>query len=86
MTDYIKKAHTMIFTGRTGCGKTYLVLGLTEREYNKHFDHIIIICPTLRWNKMHHSKDWIKNDDKVWLIEPKGRLYQWIKKLSQLLV
>ena len=24
-------------------------------------------------------------DDKVWLIEPKNRLYQWIEKLSQLL-
>ena len=27
----------------------------------------------------------IKNDDKVWLIDPKGKLYQWIEKLSQLL-
>ena len=26
-----------------------------------------------------------QNDDKVWLIEPKNRLYQWIEKLSQLL-
>ena len=24
-------------------------------------------------------------DDKVWLIEPKNRLYQWIEKLPQLL-
>ena len=49
------------------------------------FDYIIIICPTLRWNKTYHSKDWIKNDDKVWLIEPKDKLYQWIEKLSHLL-
>ena len=26
-----------------------------------------------------------QNDDKVWLVEPKNRLYQWIEKLSQLL-
>ena len=33
----------------------------------------------------HHSKNWTKNDDKVWLVEPKDKLYQWIEKLSQLL-
>ena len=85
MTDYVKEPHTTIFTGPTGCGKTHLVLDLIEKEYNKHFDYIIIICPTLRWNKTYHSKDWIKNDDKVWLVEPKDKLYQWIEKLSQLL-
>ena len=60
-----------IFTGPTKCGKTHLVLNLTEKEYNKHFDYTIIICPTLRWNMTYHSKTWIRNDDKVWLIEPK---------------
>ena len=85
MTDYIKDPHATIFTGQTGCGKTHLILDLIEKEYDKMFDYIIIICPTLRWNKTHHSKDWIKNDDKVWLIEPKDRLYQWIEKLPQLL-
>ena len=27
----------------------------------------------------------MKNDDKVWLVEPKDNLYQWIRKLSELL-
>ena len=69
MTDYIKEPHTTILTGPTECGKTHLVLDLIEKECNKHFDYIIIICPTLLWNKTYHSKDWIKNDGKVWLIE-----------------
>ena len=34
----------------TGCAKTHLVLELIEKEYKKHFDYIIIICPTLREN------------------------------------
>ena len=85
MTGYIKKPHTAIFIGQTGSGKNHLVLELIEKEDNNHFDYIIIICPTLRWNKTYNSKDWIKNDDKVWLIESKYRLYQWIEKLSQLL-
>ena len=76
MTDYVKDPHTTIFTGPTDCGKTHLVLDLIEKENNKHFDYIIIICPTLR--------GWIKND-KLWLIEPKSKLYQLIEKLSELL-
>ena len=85
MTNYIKEPHTAIFTGQTGCGKTHLVLDLIEEGYNKHFVFIIIICPTLRENSTYHAKEWIKNDDKVWLIDPKNNLYQWIQKMSQLL-
>ena len=91
MTGYIKELRTAIF---------HRVLDLIEREYNKHFDYIIIIRPTLQWNKTYHSKACIKNDDKVWLIRPKytiylkrrcnrlvtlNGLYNWIKILSQML-
>ena len=85
MTGYIKKPHTSIFIGQTGCSKTHLVLQLIEKEYNKHFDCIVIICPTLQENSTYHAKEWPKNDDKVWLIVPKNNLYQWIQKLSELL-
>ena len=47
MTGYIKDPHTAIFIGQTDCGKTHLVLELIEKEYNKHFDYTVIICPTL---------------------------------------
>ena len=85
MTGYIKEPHAAIFIGQTKCGKTHLFLELIEKEYKNHFDYIIIICPTLRENSTYHAKEWIKNDDTVWLVEPKGNLYQWIKKLSELL-
>ena len=84
--DYSKEPHTSILIGQTGCGKTPLVLELIEKEHNRQFDFIIIICPTLRENnKTYHAKEWIKNDDNVWLVDPKDNLYQWIKKLSELL-
>ena len=51
------------------CGKTHFVLDLIGKKYSKHFDHIIIICPTLRYNNTYHSKEWIKKDDSIWLIE-----------------
>ena len=68
-----------------GCGKTHLFLELIEKEYNKHFDYIVIICPALRENDIYHAKEWIKNDDNVWLVDPKDNLYHFIKKLSELL-
>ena len=58
---------------------------MIEKEYNKHFDCIVIIFPTVQENDTYHSKEWIKNDDKVWLGDLKHNLYQWIKKLSELL-
>ena len=86
MTGYIKKPHTSIFIVQTGCSKTDLVLELIEKEYNKYFYYVVIICPTLREdNKTYYAKEWIKNDDKIWLVDPKNNFYQWIKKLSELL-
>ena len=85
MTGYIKKPHTAIFIGQTGCGKSHLVLELIEKQCNNHFYYIVIICPTLRENDTYHSKEWIKKNDSVWLADPRDNLYQWIKKLPKLL-
>ena len=43
------------------------------------------ICSTLLWNKTYHTKGWIRNDDNVWLIEPRDKLYQSVEKLVLLL-
>ena len=39
----------------------------------------------LQENSTYYAKEWIKTDDNVWLVDPKDNLYQWIKKLSELL-
>ena len=86
MTGYIKEPHTSILISQTNCGKTHLILDLIENQYNKHFDYIIITCPMLRDNATYLSRNWVKNDDQVWLVEPtKDNLYQWIKKVRELL-
>ena len=59
-----------MFIAQTGCGKTHLVLDLIENQYYKHFDCIVIICPTLKENnETYHAREWIKNEDKVWLVD-----------------
>ena len=82
--NYVKSPHTAIFSGQTGCGKTQRVLDLLEGEYKNHFDNIVILCPTLRWNKTYQDRHWIWKDDFVFCINPRDKLLQWIEKLSEL--
>ena len=84
MTTYVKDPHTAIFSGPTSCGKTQRVLDLLEGAYRHHFDNIVILCPTLRWNKTYLKRAWIWQDDYVFCIEPRGNLFEIIEKLSSL--
>jgi hypothetical protein len=34
----------------TGSGKTQFLLDMLETEYNRVFDYIVIVCPTINWN------------------------------------
>ena len=81
---FIKHPHAALFTGPTGVGKTHLVLDMIETQYNKHFDKIIILCPTIRWNKTYIGRSWVIKDENVWLVEPKDKLYDYVEKLSNL--
>ena len=46
----MKEPYTALFVAPTGVGKTHLALSLIETEYRNHFDFIVIICSTLRYN------------------------------------
>ena len=81
----MKELHTALFVARTGVGKTHLTLSLLENEYRNHFDFIVIICPTLRYNSTYKSRGWVWNDPDVIPIEPGNNLYYLIEKISNLL-
>ena len=57
----------------------------SESEYRNHFDFIIIICPTLRYNSTYKSRGWVWNDPDVIPIEPGNQLCYLIEKISNLL-
>ena len=61
-------------------------MSLLESEYRNHFDFIVIICPTLRYNSTYKSQGWVWNDPEVIPIEPDNQLYYLIEKISDLLV
>ena len=81
----MKEPHTALFVAPTGVGKTHLALSLLETEYRYHFDFIVIICPTLRYNSTYKNRSWIWNDPDVIPIEPGNQLYYLIEKISNLL-
>ena len=47
----MKEPLIALFVAPTGVGETHLALDLLKKEYKNHFDFIIIICLTLRYNK-----------------------------------
>ena len=81
----MKEPHTALFVAPTDVGKTHLALSLLETEYRNHFNFIVIICPTLRYNSTYKSRDWVWNDPDVIPIEPGNQLYYLIEKISNLL-
>ena len=82
---FMKESHTALFVAPTGVGKTHLALSLLETEYRNHFDFIVIICPTLRYNSTFKNRNWVWNDPDVIPIEPGNQLYYLIEKISNLL-
>ena len=36
---------------------------MIEKQYRKHFDYIILICPTFTWNKTYQEWKYINNPD-----------------------
>ena len=78
----MKEPHTALFVAPTGVGKTHLALSLLENEYRRHFNFIVIICPTLAHNETYKSRGWVWNDPHIILEEPGNQLYYLIKKYS----
>ena len=81
----MKEPHTALFIAPTGVGKTHLALSLLKTEYINHFDLIVIICPTLRYNFTYKTRSRVWNDPDVIPIEQGNNLYYLIEKISNLL-
>ena len=82
-----KYPHCAIICGQTGCGKTEFVLDLLEKEYDKVFTYIIILCPTIQWNKAYNNREWIGDVRKpktknLIIVNP---IYNGEEKLQELL-
>ena len=52
-----------IICGMTNCGKTYYLLNMIKKDQNRHFDRIILICPTYTWNKTYQEWKYTNDPD-----------------------
>ena len=57
--EFPKYLHSAVVCDQTGCGKTFFVLDLLEKEYQGVFENIVILCPTEEWNKAYKTRSWI---------------------------
>jgi len=77
-----KDPHSAIICGQTGCGKTVFILDLLEGPYRARFLHIVILCPTVRYNKTYQSRPWVWSDPEVYIIGTPmvcERLHDWLR-------
>ena len=71
--------HSAIICGQTGCGKTVYVLDLLKGPYRGVFRHIVILCPTIRYNDTYQNRLWIWADPEVHPVDPGERLHDWLR-------
>ena len=76
-----KKPHSAIIAGQTGCGKTVFILDLLKKQYQNIFKHIVILCPTVKYNQSYKNCSWVWSDPEVYIFDPGHRLHEWLKEL-----
>jgi len=76
--------HSAIICGQTGCGKSVFILDLLRGPYLAAFRHIVILCPTIRYNKTYQECSWVWNDPEVYVIDPGERLHDCLRAFYKL--
>ena len=56
-----------------------MILDLLEGHYRGLFQHILVLCPTVRHNKTYQQCPWIWTDPEVYLLDPGERLYGYLR-------
>ena len=72
-------AHSATICRQTGRGKTVFILDLLEGPYREFFQHIVVLCPTVRHNKTYQQCPWIWTDPDVYLLDPGERLHDYLR-------
>ena len=77
----VDSPHSAIICGMTGCGKTVFILDLLEGPYHGMFQHIVILCPTIKYNKAYQERSWVWGDPEVYILDPGERLQDCLRAL-----
>ena len=71
--------NSSIICGMTGRGKTVFMLDLLESPYCGLFQHIVLLCPTVRYNEAYQKCPWIWSDPEVYVTDPGERLHDYLR-------
>ena len=71
--------HSAVICGRSGCGKTVFILDTLEGHYRALFQHIVILCPTIEYNKAYQGRHWIWTDPEVYVVNPGERIHDYLR-------
>ena len=83
--DLPKDPHCAIICGQTNCGKTEFALDLLQSFYRDTFQYIVILCPTIQYNKTYQSRPWVWGDPGVLVFDPTERLHDYLRALYKIL-
>ena len=87
MLDVVQNSLQLLcLLGHLGSGKSNCALNLLRKEYLSSFEYVVLVCPTVRWNKTYLDCPFIWKDDSFFVIEPGDQLLKWVDKLSKLLI
>lgn len=74
-----KDPHSAIVCGQTGCGKSVFILDLLDGPYRGVFKHIVLLCPTIMYNRTYHQRPWVWSDPEFYIVDPGERLHDWLR-------
>ena len=70
MLNVVKIPTIAMFVGPPGSGKSNCALNLLRKEYLNCFEYVVLVCPTVRYNKTYLDCPFIWKDDNFFVIEP----------------
>lgn len=73
--------HSAIICGQTGCGKTVFILDLLENQ--TMFQHIVILCPTIKYNQAYKQRKWLWSNKNIHIVDPGEKLHDYLRAFYQ---
>ena len=67
------------YADRRGIEKHFFILNLFKGPYRGFFQHIVVLCPTVRHNKTYWQCPWIWTDPEFYILDPGERLHDYLQ-------
>jgi hypothetical protein len=59
------------------------MLDLLQGTYLGFFRHVVILCPTIRYNRAYQERPWVWSDPEVYVVDPGERIHEYLRGFYQ---